>query len=183
MRLVGWLSLLIVYPLVIISKLSSETGFKMISEGLSLLPTAIGVSIRYEFYRRTLRACGKNVLVFFGAVFFYPEVSIGNNVVLDSHVAIHHCDIGDNVMVGAGSHLLGGQRYHNFDRTDLPIIRQGGKMKRISIGSDVWIGVNSVIMEDIGNGTVVGAGSVVTKEIEPYSIVAGNPAKIVRKRL
>jgi len=182
MKVIGLCSLLVVYPLVILSKLSSETGFKMSSELLSLLPTALGVSIRYEFYRRTLRACGKNLLVFFGGVFFYPEVSVGENVVIDSRVTIHHCDIGDNVMIGAGSHLLSGSKYHDLSRTDIPIIYQGGKMKRIRIGNDVWIGVNCVIMEDVGDGSVVGAGSVVTRKVEPYSVIAGNPAVMIRKR-
>ena len=54
----------------------------------------------------------------------------------------------------------------------------------IIIENDVWIGANSTIMSGvrIGNGCVVGAGSTVTKDIPPYSIVAGNPAKIVKKR-
>ncbi|MCK4820719.1 acyltransferase, partial [bacterium] len=175
-KAVGILSLPLIYPLVILSKLSSETGFKMAWQFLSLLPTAIGVGVRDEFYRRTLRTCGENTLVSFGAVFYYPEVSIGNNVIIGSNVSIHHCDIGNNVMIGGGSHILSGRKYHNFDQPDIPIIKQGGKMKRVRIDDDVWIGVNSVIMEDVGKGSVVGAGSVVTKKIEPYSIVAGNPA-------
>jgi virginiamycin A acetyltransferase len=183
MKSTGILSLPLIYPLVIITKAASEHGFKMSSELLSLLPTAIGVSARYEFYSRTLRACGKNVLVHFGAVFFYPEISIGDNVVVDSRVTVHHCDIGDNVMIGAGSHLLSGSKYHSFNRTDVPIIRQAGRMKRICIGSDVWIGVNCVIMDDIGEGSVVGAGSVVTRKVEPYTVVAGNPAKAIKKRI
>ena len=54
----------------------------------------------------------------------------------------------------------------------------------IIIENDVWIGANSTIMSGIriGNGSVVAAGSTVTKDIPPYSIVAGNPAKVVKKR-
>jgi len=63
------------------------------------------------------------------------------------------------------------------------MIKQGGQLKRICIGNDVWIGSNSVIMEDIGNGSVVGAGSVVTKPVEAFTIVAGNPARELGKRL
>jgi acetyltransferase-like isoleucine patch superfamily enzyme len=182
MKTIGILSLPLVFLLIGISKLFSDNSFKLVSECLSLLPTALGLPIRYEFYRRTLRNCGKNVYVCFGAVFFYPEISIGNNVMIGTRVSVHHCDIGNDVFISEGTHLLGGSKYHHIERTDIPIIRQQGQMKRIRIGNDVWIGVNSIIMEDIGDGAVVGAGSVVTRRVEPYSIVAGNPARLIRKR-
>jgi virginiamycin A acetyltransferase len=182
MKTMGVISLPFILPLLLAARLFSDIGFKMASECLSKLPSAIGVSVRREFYRRTLRRCGENVYVFFGAVFFYPEISLGSNVVIDSRVSVHHCDIGDNVMVGAGSHLLSGSRYHQFDRTDIPIIRQPGQMKRIRIGNDVWIGVGSIIMADVGEGAVVGAGSVVTRPVEPFCVVAGNPAKLIKRR-
>lgn len=56
---------------------------------------------------------------------------------------------------------------------------------KLIIGNDVWIGCNSVILSkctSIGNGAIIGAGSIVTKDVPPYAIVAGNPAKIIRYR-
>lgn len=54
----------------------------------------------------------------------------------------------------------------------------------VNIGNDVWIGVNALIMSGvcIGDGAVIGANSVVARDVEPYSIVAGNPARLIRKR-
>jgi acetyltransferase-like isoleucine patch superfamily enzyme len=86
-------------------------------------------------------------------------------------------------MTAESCHFLSGSKYHNFSRTDIPMTQQGGKLRRIRIGNDVWIGTNATIMEDIGNGCIVGAGSVVTKKIEPFHIVAGNPAKVLKKRI
>jgi acetyltransferase-like isoleucine patch superfamily enzyme len=184
MKAVGWISLpFIVYPLVILAKLSSEAGFKMASEILSSLPSTLGASIRYEFYRRTLRSCGKNVLIYSGAVFYYPEVNIGDNVGIDSNVRLQHCDLGNNVGIGAGTQILSGSKIRNFSRTDIPILMQGGKMKRTRIGNDVFIGVNCVIMNDVGDGAVVAAGSVVTRKVEPYTLVGGNPAKFLKRRI
>jgi acetyltransferase-like isoleucine patch superfamily enzyme len=183
MKTIGLLSLPFIYPLILLSKISSESGFKMASELLSLLPTAVGVGIRYEFYRRTIRSCGRNVVVFFGAVLFYPEVNIGNNVGIGSLVRLHHCDIGDDSMISTGTHILSGSKYHHYSRTDIPINRQGGMMRRVVIGRDVWIGINCVIMNDVGEGAIVGSGSVVTHKVEPYTIVAGNPAKVIKRRV
>lgn len=169
-------------PFILLAKASPATGFRAISEFLSLIPFTIGEICRYDFYKYSLRNCGNNVFIGFGTVFYYPEISIGNNVLIGMYNTIHHCDFGNDVMSGEGCRFLSGSKYHNFSRKDIPMTQQGGKLKRISIGNDVWIGTNAVIMEDIGDGCVIGAGSVVTGKIEPYHIVAGNPARVLRKR-
>lgn len=58
------------------------------------------------------------------------------------------------------------------------------KTKRINVGNDVWIGIGAIIKSGviIGDGAVIGAGAVVTKDVRPYEIVAGNPAKHIRFR-
>ena len=182
LKVTGWACLPFVYPLVLLVRLSPETAFRTISELISLVPFAAGVIVRYEFYRRTLRSCGRNVFINFGAVFYYPEVSIGDNVTIGMYSTVHHCDFGNDVLVAEGCHFLSGAQYHDFCRTDIPMTQQEGRMKRIQVGSDVWIGTNATIMEDIGDGSIVGAGSVVTSRVEPYSIVAGNPAKLLKRR-
>lgn len=179
LKAAGWISVPFIFPLVLIAKISPETGFKAISEVLSLLPSTIGLRPRYEFYRRTLRSCGEEVIIYFGVVFTYSKINLGSYITINRNTSLQHCDIGDNVMIGEGVQLLSGPYIHNFSRTDIPMNRQGGKLRRIRVGNDVFIGSNSVIMADIGDGAVVGAGSVVTKRVEPYSIVAGNPAKVI----
>lgn len=85
-------------------------------------------------------------------------------------------------MIAASSQFISGSKYHDFSRTEIPIIRQEGKLKRIRVRNDVWIGVNTVIMNDVSDGDIVGADSVVTKEVEPYTVVAGNPARLLKRR-
>ena len=181
-KIFGWLSIPFIYPLILLAKIAPETGFRTASELLSLVPFLFGIIIRYEFYRCTLRRCGENVCIGFGTVFYYPQVVLGNNLLIGMYNTVHHCDFGDNVLVADGCHFLSGSKYHHFYKISVPINQQGGSLKRICIGDDVWIGANSIIMDDVGNGSVVGAGSVVTDEIEPYSVVAGNPARFIKKR-
>jgi acetyltransferase-like isoleucine patch superfamily enzyme len=181
-RIVQLLVLPLVLPFIVLAKLSPKVCFRMISELFSLIPFSIGEIVRYDFYRYTLRHCGQNVFFSFGTVFYYPDITIGNNVLIGMYNTIHHCNFGNDVMTAEGCRFLSGSKYHSFERKDIPMAMQGGKLKRIAIGSDVWIGSNCVIMEDVCDGSIVGAGSVVTKTVEPYSIVAGNPAKLIRKR-
>ncbi|MDJ0927461.1 MAG: acyltransferase [Gammaproteobacteria bacterium] len=156
--------------------------FRTLSEALSLVPYFPGVILRYEFYRFAVESCGKNVLIEFGTVFIERDVTIGSNVLIGRFNVVHHCDFGDYVLIGERCTFLSGSRQHSFDRTDIPMALQGGFKERIRIGSDVWIGSHSVIAADVGSGSIVGAGSVVNKPVEDWSIAAGSPAKTIRRR-
>jgi acetyltransferase-like isoleucine patch superfamily enzyme len=160
----------------------SDTVFRSLSEALSLVPYALGVVLRAEFYRRALRRCGRNLVVEFGAVFIYRDVSVGDNVLIGRYSIVHHCDIGDYALIGERCTFLSGSRQHRFERTDLPMALQGGQRRRITVARDCWIGSHAVVMDDIGEGSVVAAAAVVTAPVEPRAIVAGNPAKVLRWR-
>jgi acetyltransferase-like isoleucine patch superfamily enzyme len=180
-RVAGVLTWPVTVPLALISR-TSDFIFRSASEMLSIVPYLFGVIIRYEFYRWALTRCGRNVSVGFGSIFLYRDVAIGDNVLIGNYNTIHYCDIGSFVVIADGCQLLSGSRYHNFDRTDIPMALQGGRLRRITIGDDCWIGARAILMEDVHQGAVVAAGAVVTRPAEPYSIVAGNPARVIRRR-
>jgi maltose O-acetyltransferase len=74
---------------------------------------------------------------------------------------------------------------HKYDRLDIPMRQQGhNKPEPVIIGDDVWIGTRAIIMPGIsvGKGAIIGASSVVTKDVPEYAIVCGNPAKVVKSR-
>jgi galactoside O-acetyltransferase len=73
---------------------------------------------------------------------------------------------------------------HRFDRTDVPIHGQGVTSRGVVIEDNVWIGMNVSILDGvrIGNGSIVGAGAVVTKDVPANAIVVGNPARVLRFR-
>ena len=75
---------------------------------------------------------------------------------------------------------------HKFDRIDIPMCEQGDMSpKKVVIGSDVWIGARVIILPgvQIGSGSIIGAGAVVTKDIPPFSVVGGVPAKVIKSRI
>lgn len=181
MRFIGIFTWPLILPLAFISKMS-DFLFHTVSELLACLPFFFGIIIRYEFYKLTLTKCGQNVLFGFGTVFFYRDVEIGDNVHIGMFNTFHHCTIGSYVLIADGCRFLSGKYYHKFDRTDVPIALQGGKYRRIRIHNDCWIGTNAIVMNDIGEGSVVGAGTVVTSPVKAYSVAVGNPAKIIKSR-
>ena len=94
-----------------------------------------------------------------------------------------HTIIGNDVMMAPEVIILSGS--HKFDRTDIPMREQGAPPKKtVQIGDDVWIGTRSIILPGvtIGSHSIIGAGSVVTKDVPEWAIVAGNPANLIRYR-
>ena len=102
---------------------------------------------------------------------------IGDNGKVFGGVTIgRYCSIANNVMLGAPQHSMSA-----FSTYEM----QGAlEMLSTEIGHDVWIGCNAVVMAGVtvGIGAVIGAGAVVTNDVPPYAIVAGNPARILRMR-
>lgn len=104
---------------------------------------------------------------------------IGPNSVLLGEGGI---EIGKNCEIAPGVVITAQQ--HTFSRKDVPIKEQPSESAMVSVEDDVWIGCNASILPGItiGKGSVVGAGAVVTKDIPPYSVAVGVPAKVIKRR-
>lgn len=112
------------------------------------------------------------------------EIKIGKYVRINENVFLQGCiSIGNHVMIAPNVAIHSST--HFYKSTDKPMVTYGlTERKKVILEDDVWIGRNVVILPGIkiGAGVIVGANSVVTKDIEPYSIVGGVPAKFIRKR-
>lgn len=112
-------------------------------------------------------------------------LTVGNNSNIGPYAYIGcsgYVRIGDNVMMSPRVSLYA--ENHNFTRADVPMKEQGVTRQFIVIEDDCWIASHSVILAGVtvGRGSIVAAGSVVTSDVPPYSIVAGVPARVVRSR-
>ena len=130
-----------------------------------------------------LENCGKGVNIESGAT-FSSKVTLGDYSGIGINAKIYGtCHIGRYVMMGTDVTII--TRNHRFDRTDIPMMEQGFEEERpVYIGNDVWIGDRALILPGvhIGDGSIIAAGAVVTKDVPPYSIAAGVPARKIRDR-
>lgn len=116
---------------------------------------------------------------------FRGFIRLGRECSLNPYCVIHGdggVTIGDFVRIAAHTTIVAAE--HEFGRLDIPITLQGSTSHGVVIEDDVWVGANAVITDGvrIGSGSIVGAGAVVTKDVEPYTIVAGVPARLLRRR-
>jgi acetyltransferase-like isoleucine patch superfamily enzyme len=118
--------------------------------------------IRIAYLRMTGISIGRNCMISWGAKL---DVRGGNIIIGDRCIITHGCII------------------LSHDRARKRIDPNDKGSGTVRLGNDVFIGVNSVILRDvtIGDCSIVGAGSVVTKDVPPFVVAAGNPAKIIRK--
>lgn len=161
---------------------STESSFWSASQLLSLIPGKGGSYLRNSFLRLTITKCDPNCAIMFGTIFSQIDTEIGQKVYIGPQCNIGSCRIEDNCIIGSGVHIVSGSRQHNFDDLDKPVREQGGVFEKVTIGEDSWIGNGAIVMANIGKKCIVGAGAVVTKNVDDFSIVAGNPAKLIKKR-
>ena len=133
------------------------------------------------------------------------QVNFGDHCVLDRFMTIeaqgklsvgartvfgHHCTLGVLESVEIGEDCLIADLVdirdhdHNFERLDIPIIRQGASFAPVKIGNGVWIGAKATLVKGvtIGDNAIIGANAVVTKDIPANAIAVGVPAKVARYR-
>jgi len=156
--------------------------FRSIMQAAALLPGALGSIIRVALLQWMAKRCAGRVRIEMGTIFSNPRVEIEEHAYIGAFCSIGWARIEEYVLLGSGVHVVSGPRVHRFDRTDVPIALQGGEPKMVRIGRGSWIGNGAIVMADVGEECVVGAGAVVTKPIPAWSIAVGVPAKPVASR-
>jgi virginiamycin A acetyltransferase len=171
----------IVFPAVLALR-ARLVAFATVSHGLALLPGVLGRLLRRAWYRQTLAACGRNLVVHFGAAIRTQRSRVGDNCSIGIYNWFGWVDIGDDFMSGSHVVVLSGHRQHRFDRLDVPMRAQGGEQSCISIGNDVWVGAGVVIGADVAPHTIIASGAAVQKRFDDYEILGGVPAKRIGNR-
>lgn len=117
------------------------------------------------------------------------NIQIGDRVGIGARTTIHsyvgnEVEIGNKVLIGPYCYIVGAGLY-NTEETDVPIADQGILLKGgVKIGDNAWLGARATIIDGVivGNDSIVAAGAVVTRDVPPFSVVAGVPARVIKDR-
>jgi acetyltransferase-like isoleucine patch superfamily enzyme len=137
---------------------------------------------RRALYGLLLPHAGTHLAIAAGALLRKRTAEIGDYVYVGAYALLGDVRIGDSVLIAAHVVIPSGSRQHGIDRLDVPVRAQQGVLDTIHIGDDTWIGAGAIVLADVGAHCVVGAGSVVTRPVPDYAIVAGNPARQIGDR-
>lgn len=145
-----------------------------------------GIFLRYCLLKSLAIHCGDNVLIQQGVYLLNPHrIIIGNNVSIHPMCYIDAKGgiiIGDDVSIAHGTTIMSST--HTFNDLCVPIKNQEIEYSNTTIEDNVWIGAKSTILagNTIGQGSIIGANTVVTRDVKDYIIVAGTPARIIKER-
>lgn len=184
---VYFLVLVAIAPLLLcygISKavMGADAAVEGSSQILACMPGRLGVLLRAVFFSKVLSQCDPTVFIGFGALLTKSDTRLGKHVYIGPYCQLGWVTIGDDTLLGPSVQIPSGPKSHTFDRLDTPIRNQPRESRQVFIGRDCWIGAGSILMADVGDQSVIGAGSVVIKPIEPMQLAAGVPCKPIRPR-
>ena len=159
-----------------------DRAIEDITQVLALWPGLSGSFVRRAVLGWLTIHCHPSAEIGFGTLFSQVDIRIDENVYIGPRCHLGLVHIERNCLIAAGVHIPSGAQTHAIDDPDVPIKDQGGIRQLVTIGEGAWIGSCAVILADVGAGTVVGAGAVVTKPLPAYVIAGGVPAKVIRPR-
>jgi virginiamycin A acetyltransferase len=158
-----------------------ETMFGFWTNVMALLPGQPGMYLRRAFYHLTLESCSLDCYLGFGMVFTHRRVTVEDHAYVGPYSLIGSARLRKGCLVGSRVSLLSGPALHTLDDqgrwqpTDL------AKIQQIDIGEYAWIGEGAIVMVNVGAGSLVGTGAVVSTRVRAGIVVAGNPARFVRR--
>src|SRR3954453_17313828 len=155
--------------------------FQMFATAVSLIPGLPGDYLRIAFYAMTLSSCSVYSRVSFGSFFAQSSANVARGVYIGSYCVLGDCTIGERTQIASLVQILSGARQHGRDEQGRIQGAEKGVFTPVIIGSDCWIGASAIIMADVGSGTTIGAGSVVTRPVPPNVVAVGNPARVIRE--
>lgn len=162
--------------------LGADRAIEGSTQALAMVPGLLGDYLRRAFLAHALAHCDPSATVQFGTIFSQAGARIDANVYVGPrcHLGLVHLE--RDVLLAAAVHVPSGSRTHGIDDLDRPIREQAGVRSVVRIGEGTWVGSAAIVLADVGQHCVIGAGAVVTSPIPDFAVAAGIPARVIRSR-
>lgn len=157
-----------------------ETLFALFAQAFAAAPGIPGDYLRIAYYKLTLDRCSLDSRIQFGSFFAHARARVGRGVYIGSYCILGETTIGDRTQIASGVQILSGRQQHARDEAGRILGSSRGDFQAVAVGPDCWLGAGAIVMADVGEGSTIGAGSVVVQPIPAHSIAAGNPARVVK---
>lgn len=155
--------------------------FQLFAHTVALVPGIPGDYLRVAYYFMTLTKCPLHSRISFGSFFAQSSVTIERDVFIGAYCVIASCHLGERTQVGSHAQIFSGGHQHGRDGSGRLLPADPRTFTAINIGEDCWIGASSTVMANVGLGSTIGAGAVVTRAIPSHVIAAGIPARVIRE--
>ncbi len=159
----------------------SEAIFQFWSHCYAFAPGVPGNYLRRAFYRLTLNRCDGPFIIGFGALFVHREVEVQEGVYIGPYAIVGSAVLRKRCSVGSRVSLLSGANLHELGEDGHWTPYDASRLQQIDIGEDAFIGEGAIVMADVGERALVCAGAVVSTAVPREIVVAGNPARLVRR--
>jgi hypothetical protein len=183
-KTIFFIAVLCVSPLILLTRLEefvrnkrSARFFGASKEILAIVPTIIGEYLRLAYYWGVCTEVSPEASFLFGCMLARQDAIVRSGTVVGAFCIIGHVDIGENVLLGARVSIISGKYVHGKPGERIDESSGQHEFQTIKVGRDSWIGQDAVLLESVGEGCTVAAGSVVLREVPDGITVMGNPAR------
>jgi len=168
------------FPMALLSGFGRiRSVFSFGAQACALAPGPPGDYLRVAYYRLTLEECSPYSCIQFGSFFAHPNARVARGVYIGSYCVLGMTQIGERTQIASGVQILSGRRQHDRDADNRIMAAEPIGFMTVKIGADCWIGAGAIVMADVGDGTTLGAGSIVVGPVPADSVAVGNPARVI----
>jgi acetyltransferase-like isoleucine patch superfamily enzyme len=144
-------------------------------------PGVPGLFVRRAFYHMTLEQCSRRFVIGFGSLFTHREAVVEDGVYIGPFALIGSARLGRGCSIGSRASLLSGTSLHDLGSDGRWTPFDAARLRQVAIGEDAFVGEGAIVMCNVGARSLVAAGAVVSADVPRGVVVAGNPARFVRR--
>jgi len=162
--------------------LGADRALEGSTQAWASVPGLLGQYLRRAFLSHAIAHCARSATIEFGTIFSSARASLGERAYVGPRCHLGWANVEEDVLLAAGVHVPSGAHIHGTADPTVAIREQAGAKRPVRIGAGAWVGSAAVVMADVGRGTIVGAGAVVTRPLPDQVVAGGVPARIIRER-